>query len=86
MIRGLLMAGGASEYVADRLATSAPVEKLDRKVKAKVKRGSTTASRKLSRALKQVNKKAKKKTGAFKKGWNRSKVMKEAHKLAKRMR
>ena len=86
MIRGLLMAGGVNEQLADTVAYSKPLEKVDRKVKAKVKRGSTTASRKLSRALKQVNKKAKKKTGAFKKGWNRSKVMKEAHKLAKRMR
>lgn len=86
MIRGLLMAGGVNPEIADTVAYSKPVERVDTKVKAKVKRGSTTASRKLSRALKQVNKKAKKKSGAFKKGWNRSKVMKEAHRIAKRMR
>ena len=86
MIRGLLMGAGASEPMAQSLAYSAPVKSVDTKVKEKVKRGSTKASRKLGRALKQINKKAKLKSGKFKKGWNRAKVMREAHKLAKRMR
>lgn len=41
---------------------------------------------KLSKALKQVNLKARKRNGDFKANWNQSRVMKEAHKLAKRMR
>ena len=86
MIRGLLMAGGVNEQLADSVAYSGPVEKLDQKAKKKVKRGATASSRKLGRALKKINKKAKLKSGKFKKGWNRSKVMKEAHKLVKRMR
>lgn len=86
MIRGLLMAGGVNPEIADVVSQSAPVKSADKKVKTAVKRGSTRASRKLGRALKQVNKKAKLKSGKFKKGWSRSRVMKEAHKLAKRMR
>lgn len=41
---------------------------------------------KLSRALKQANARSKKKNGSYKKGWNRSKTMKLAHKLKKAMK
>jgi hypothetical protein len=52
----------------------------------KRKRTRTKSKRdgKMSRALKTVNKRAKKKNGDFKKGWDQSRVMKEAHKLARR--
>ena len=38
---------------------------------------------KLKKGLKAANKKARKKDGSFKKGWNKSRVMKEGHRLAK---
>ena len=52
----------------------------------KRKRTRTKSKRdgKMSRALKSVIARAKKKNGGFKKGWSQSRVMKEAHKLARR--
>lgn len=85
-VKALMMSRGFSSAESELVADSRPVRKADRIVKKKVKRGATAASRKLSRALKQVNKKAKKKNGAFKKGYTQSRVMRDAHKLAKRMR
>ena len=41
---------------------------------------------KLSKAMKQAYAKAHKKDGSFRKGWNRSKQLKEAHKLRRKMR
>ena len=40
-------------------------------------------SKKMSKALSKANSKAKKKNGDFKKGWNQSRLMKEAHRLCK---
>ena len=37
----------------------------------------------LKKGLKAANKKARKKDGSFKKGWDKSRVMKEGHRLAK---
>ena len=82
----LLRSRGVEPGVADTIAYSPVARKADRQVKKKVKRGATAASRKLSKALKEVNKKAKKKNGQFKKGYSQSRVMSDAHKLAKRMR
>ncbi len=39
---------------------------------------------KLSKAMKKARVAAKKKDGSFRKGWNQSKMMKHAHKLAKK--
>jgi len=39
------------------------------------------APRGMSAAMKKANKRAKKKDGSFRKGWNRSKLMKYAHKI-----
>jgi len=44
------------------------------------------AGRRLSRALKEVNRGARTKGGKLKKGWSQAKIMSKAHKLAKRMR
>ena len=75
--RGVGSAGTAVAY-------SPPVRAIDRQVKKKVKRGATTASRKLSRALKTVNAKARKKNGQLKKGYTQSRIMKEAQRLARK--
>ena len=40
---------------------------------------------KLSRAMKDAYAKSHKKNGKFKKGWNRSRMLKEAHRLKRRM-
>jgi len=82
----LLRSRGVEPGMAETIAYSAPSRKADRVVKRKVKRGATKASRKLGRALKQINKKARKKNGDFKKGYSQARVMRDAHKLAKRMR
>ena len=41
---------------------------------------------KLARAMKQAYAKAHLKSGAFRKGWNRSRQLKEAHRLKRKMR
>ena len=84
LLDALLQSRGISKAQA-AIAYTPPVRAVDKAVKKKVKRGSTQASRKLSRALKQINNKARKKSGGFKKGWSQTKVMKEAHKLSRRM-
>lgn len=55
----------------------------EQKSVSKKKRGSTAASRKLSKALRVVNKKARKKNGDLKKGWSQSRIMKTAHRMVK---
>lgn len=39
----------------------------------------------MARALKKANEKARKKNGSFKKGWTQARVMKEAHKIRRRL-
>tara|TARA_Y100000296_G_C5010856_1_gene175021 strand:+ start:321 stop:608 length:288 start_codon:yes stop_codon:yes gene_type:complete len=82
----LLRSRGIEPNVADTIAYSPAARSADRQVKKKTKRGATAASRKLAKALKQVNKKARKVNGDFKKGYSQSRVMRDAHKLAKRMK
>lgn len=48
-------------------------------------RKKSSSDRKMSVALKEATAKAKKKNGSFKKGWNQSRLMKEAHRLKRRM-
>ena len=54
------------------------VRKASRAVK-KVRRGKAPSG--MAKALKLANSKAKKKNGDFKKGWNKSRMMKYAHKI-----
>lgn len=82
----LLRSRGIEPGVANTIAYSRPSRKADKVVKRKVKRGATRASRKLGRALKEINKKARKKNGDFKKGYNQGRVMRDAHKLARRLK
>tara|TARA_Y100001963_G_C6652144_1_gene386252 strand:- start:238 stop:501 length:264 start_codon:yes stop_codon:yes gene_type:complete len=49
-------------------------------------RSKTRTDSNMSRALTQINKKARLKNGDLRKGWTQSKVMKEAHKLRRKMR
>ena len=85
-VEALMRSRGVPEMVSERVAYSEPIRSVDTKVKAKVKRGATKASRNLSKALKKTNALAKKKNGSFKKGWSQSRVMKDAHKLVARMK
>lgn len=82
----LLRSRGVEPNTADLIAYSPQARKADRVVKRKVKRGATKASRKLGKALKEINKKARKKNGEFKKGYTQGRVMRDAHKLARRMK
>lgn len=50
----------------------------------KRKRKKTDYDRRLKRALLEVNKSARLKNGSFRKGWDQAKVMKKAHKLARK--
>ena len=83
-VDALMRSRGFPAPVAKAVSRSKVVRSADTKVKAKVVRGSTAASRKLSKSLKVVNAKARKKNGDFKKGYNQSRLMKEAHRLAKK--
>lgn len=80
LMRGILLGKGVSAGTAEEVAYTRPVRRVDRKVR----RGATAANKRLGRALKRVNKRAKKKDGSFRKGWNRSKVFKMAHREAKK--
>lgn len=82
----LLRSRGVEPMTSDLIAYSPQARKADRVIKRKVKRGATKASRKLGKALKEINKKARKKNGDFKKGYTQARVMRDAHKLARRMR
>jgi len=79
----LLRSRGVEPGMAETIAYSPRARSADRVVKRKVKRGATKASRKLSRALKDVNAKARKKNGDLKKGWSQSRIMKTAHRMVK---
>lgn len=48
-------------------------------------RKKTSNDRNMSKAMRMANERAKKKNGDFRKGWNRSKMMKYAHKLRAKM-
>jgi len=61
----------------DRIAIGTAV----RAVAPKVKRGSTAASKRLSKKLKIVNNKARLKSGKLRKGWTQSRIMKTAHRM-----
>lgn len=55
--------------------------------KKAVQKGSQKASaysKKVGRLMKMLNKKGKTKAGKWKKGWSQKRVMKEAHRLAKK--
>ena len=82
-VNALMLARGFSPSEASAVSGSRPIRSVDRKVKKTVKRGATTASRKLSKALKTVNAKARKKNGDLKKGYTQSRIMKDAHRMAK---
>ena len=82
LLDALLQSRGINKTQA-AVAYSPPVRALDRAAKKKVKRGASVASRKLSKALKEVNKKARKKNGDLKKGWSQSRIMKTAHRMVK---
>ena len=82
----LLRSRGVEPNTADLIAYSPAARKADRVVKRKVKRGATKASKKLGKALKEINRKARKKNGDFKKGYSQARVMRDAHKLARRLK
>ncbi len=48
-------------------------------------RKASAYGKKLSKALKESNKRARKKNGSFKKGWDQRRVMSTAQKIARRM-
>ena len=84
-VNALMLARGFSQAESALVSKSRPVRAADKKVKKTVARGATTASRKLSRALKTVNAKARKKNGSFKKGYTQSRIMRDAQRLARRL-
>ena len=67
------------DITSDRGETAPPPKR--KRTRTKSKRDG-----RMSRALKEVNKRAKKKNGDFKKGWNQSRVMRTAHDMVRRMR
>ena len=57
LIRGLLMAGGVNERVADTVAYSSPVQRAEAAVKKKVKKKVSKYQREFGRQLKKLKKK-----------------------------
>ena len=80
-VDALMRSRGVPDAVSERVAYSEPIKSVDTKIKSKVKRGSTTASKKLSKSLKEVNAKARLKSGKLRKGWSQSRIMKTAHRM-----
>ncbi len=78
-LNGESVAATTSPKKAKRRATSSSSKKAVSPPKKKGK-----PNPKLKRAMKKAHSVAKKKDGSFKKGWNASKMMKHAHKLAKK--
>ena len=83
MIRGLLLSQGVNPALAE--ATMPLVEIAEEKVVKTAKRKASAYSKKYSKAFKKVQKRFKKKNGCWKKNGLKG-CVKEAHKLAKRMR
>ncbi len=67
---------------ADRIAREGPGSP-GKKVRAV--RKASAYGKKLSKALKEANKRARKKNGSFKKGWSQRRVMSTAQKIARRL-
>jgi hypothetical protein len=88
MLFDALLASRGVGPIGTAVAYSPAVREVDRRAKRTatkaVKRGSTAASKKLSKALKVVNKKARNKKGQLRAGYDMSRVMREAHRLAKK--
>jgi len=82
-IRAVLEASGMDYETAATLSHSAPVKRLDRKVKKTVKRKASAYAKKYGRAFKKVAKKYKKKNGAWMKNGFK-KAQKAAHREAKK--
>lgn len=79
-MRSMAMATTCPGCSAGATADSSPAVTKKRRTRKK-----SSSDKKMSVALKEATAKAKKKNGSFKKGWNQSKLMKEAHRLKKRM-
>lgn len=75
---GIDLAGGAAMQFAED-----PVGTVDQ-VKKKAKRKKSAYSRALSQELKKANKQARTKAGRLRKGMTPDKILKKAHKAAKR--
>jgi len=75
---------GQLQYIDDDTLSKKASKRMARKVSraAKpVRKGKAPSG--MSKALKTANKKAKLKSGKFRKGWDRSRMMKYAHKIRK---
>jgi hypothetical protein len=77
MIRGLLMASGVSEGVADTVAYSPPVKRAEAAVKRKVKKTASKYQREFGRQLKKLKAKHPKTLA--------KNLMKRAHRATKRV-
>ena len=76
--------GVAPDLAAAQIGFVADVERAAVKTVAKKTRKKTPRDKNLSRALKEVNATARLKNGSFRRGWDQTKVMKKAHKLARK--
>jgi len=77
----VLKAARVPAPAAKRVAYSPTVRAGDTAIKRKLSSAARQKATQMSKHLTQANQKARKKNGDFKKGWNQSRVMKEAHRL-----
>ena len=88
-VEALLRSQRIPPAIANDIAYDSNIKAVDRlaigavaKVAApKIKRGSTAASKRLSKKLKIVNNRARLKSGKLRKGWTQSRIMKTAHRM-----
>ena len=74
------------EYMAFRRLISSEKESEGARLVSKESKKRKRRDPKMKRALRKANQKARKKDGSLKKGWSQSRVMKEAHRIKKRLK
>jgi SLT domain-containing protein len=83
-VKSMAMGGLVTQPTFALLGEAGPEMVVPLSSPPKRKRKKTDYDKRLKRALLEVNKTARLKNGSFRKGWDMSKVMKKAHKLARK--
>lgn len=84
-IRALLNATGRiPEPLSNSIAYSTPIQSLDAGIKTVVKKKASAYNRRYATAFRKLKKSHTLATGKYRKGWNFKKLVKAAHKVAKR--
>ena len=84
-IRAMMNATGRiPEPVAQALAYSQPIQSMDMAIKSKVKKKVSAYNRRYAAAFRKLKNRHTLKSGKYRSGWNFKKLVKAAHKAAKK--